>query len=166
MIEGRPAAESIVGYIALSYTPEGLMTAAIASVIQLSLLGRDFLSRRLVDRYSAAMLAELPIRIVGVWFVVLLLLVPVYAGTILFDSGRGAVGLGFSFYFLERNSPLIGPSFDYGTNRIQGCLLNCSSRTRAKQSRLLHGSWPSQARTALTGPLAVRRFPIRFAPRE
>lgn len=95
MIEGRPAVESIAEYIAISYTLEGLMTAAIASVIQLFLIGRDFLSRRLVDRYSAAMLAELPIRIVGVWFVVLLLLVPVYAGTIVFDIGRGVVGWGF-----------------------------------------------------------------------
>lgn len=72
-------------YIVLSYTPEGLGLAAVTSVIQLGILGRDFLRRRLVDHYSVAMLVELPVRIAVGWFAVTLLLVPLYAGTVLFD---------------------------------------------------------------------------------
>lgn len=75
-------------YILLAYTPEGLVIAAVAAAIQLSLLGRDFLRKRLVDHYSAPMLVELPIRLACAWFAVTLLLVPVYAGTLLLAESQ------------------------------------------------------------------------------
>lgn len=95
LIEGRPEAESMIGYVLVSYTPEGLAVAAVASSIHLFTIGRDFLYRGLVDRYSAAMLMEIPVRIAGVWFVVLLFLVPAYVGTTVLDVGQSVVGWGF-----------------------------------------------------------------------
>jgi hypothetical protein len=46
------------------------------------------------EAYSAAMLAELPVRIAGVWFVVLLLVAPAYVGTVLLNTDATVVGWG------------------------------------------------------------------------
>jgi len=78
-------------YILLSATLEGLVVATVASAVQLTLLGRNFLGRRLVNDYTASMVVELPIRVACAWFGVTLLLVPVYAGILLLE-GHSIVG--------------------------------------------------------------------------
>lgn len=64
-------------YITAAYSPEGLALAAVLFGVQLVLVSRDFFRRRLVDRYSAAMLMEIPCRIALFWFAVLAVLTPV-----------------------------------------------------------------------------------------
>jgi hypothetical protein len=95
VVSGEPTVESVFGYIAAASTPAGLALAAVTSTIQLAALWRDFLARGLVEQYSAAMLAELPARIAGVWFALTILLAPAYVGTILLETKQGVVGWGF-----------------------------------------------------------------------
>lgn len=74
----RSAAGSMFGYVVVAYTPEGLALAGLTSSIHLFSIGRDYLSRRLVDEYSAAMLLEIPVRVAAVWFGLTFLLVPAH----------------------------------------------------------------------------------------
>lgn len=66
-----------VAYLTAAYSAEGLVMAIVLFGVQLAFVSRDFFGRRLVDRYSAAMLMEIPCRIALFWFAVLVALTPV-----------------------------------------------------------------------------------------
>jgi len=93
--EWQPGLGGLLDHVAAAATPAGLALGALAGAIQWASIGRDFLGRRLVDGYSAAMLQERPLRIAGVWFAVLLALVPAYVGSVLLDPPAVVVEWGF-----------------------------------------------------------------------
>lgn len=75
-LESRAFGE-YAAYFVAAYSPEGLALAAVLFGVKLVFVSRDFFGSRLVDRYSAAMLMEIPCRIVLFWFAILVALTPV-----------------------------------------------------------------------------------------
>lgn len=66
-----------ITYIAAAYSPEGLVVAFVLFGVNAVFSVRDYFARGLVEQYSAAMLMEIPCRIVLFWFVILIALAPV-----------------------------------------------------------------------------------------
>ncbi|WP_132060456.1 DUF6498-containing protein [Halorussus amylolyticus] len=73
----RAYAGEYVAYVVAAYSPEGLALAVVLFGVRLRFVSRDFFRRGLVERYSAAMLMEIPCRVALFWFGVLVALAPV-----------------------------------------------------------------------------------------
>lgn len=73
-----------VDVIAAAFSLEGLGLAILLFGVRLTLVGREFFGRRQYERYSASMLADIPLRMVFYWFgLVIVLQVSLLLGAVL-----------------------------------------------------------------------------------